>query len=230
MAITENPVVDLQDRGAFIVYIDGGVVIAKSVASPEGLVKAAPGSLLLSGDGNGYLKTTQKVLDIGWSQVQIAAAGQGFEKTLFRNTTAAGTIGTGLDALQTSSFAANTLDITGKLVNVIAEGNYNGALGNKRLVVRFDNVTQLLDTGLQALNNQNWHFQMVISRVLNDAFFTSRLSFTPFGTSGVAPTQFGATVFIPGVNFGASHTIDFLGECANAGDSIDQRLTVLSSL
>ncbi len=219
MLITVNPSIDMiSDQQPSVFYLDDGTAVFKCIGSPEGAIEANAGSWALSTNGLAYLKTTMGG-NTGWRAHERVVAVD------VSNTT---TVGTGLDPLTSLTIPANTLVTDGQRLNVVADGNFNGAAGNKRLTLIGDGFT-ILDTGLIAINNSNWHLELQALRVSSvGLLLTARLSTNGFGVTST-PVFLGGTGFQT-PNFAAAYVLQCLGECANGADSVSQGSFVASVL
>jgi hypothetical protein len=228
--ITQNPTLDLvSEQQPCIWYLDDGTAIFKGVGTPEGVVFAGPGSIFVNGSGQAYLKTTGTTLNTGWQQIPTLSSGQNFERTIVVDVSSTTTSGTGEDPLTSITIPSGTFTADGQRLKIVADGNFNGVAGNKRLVMRFDTTTDVFDTGLVAIHNSNWHMDIQALRVSAGLLITCRFTTNAFGATSV-PVSYGAVGFIAAPNYGNAHTFDFLGEVANAADSVSQGACIASLL
>lgn len=222
-----DPTIDLGDSSIRLFYLQNGTAIFMgNGTSPEGVIFAGVGSIKFGSDGKMWLKTSGLSLSTGWQQVGTFAAGLGFEKIVVADTSSTTTVGTGLDNLTSIVIPGNTWAV-GQRINYVADGNYNGAGGTKRLVL-VGGAATVLDTGLLAINNSNWHLEAQLLRVSAGLLCTVRLSFNGFGATDVTVWR-GATAFQTPV-FANPYTIQIQAECANAGDTVTQGTAIASLL
>lgn len=228
--VVTNSVPDLEDSPILVLYLCTGVVIMAGVGRPEGAVFAGPGSLFVNSSGEFYKKTTSFAFNTGWQEVQAAVlAGFGAEMVVAASVASNSTSGTGLDPLTGQTVPGGSVNTDGRRINYVADGNFTGAAGNKRLVLQV-NAATMFDTGLQAINNNNWHLEAQILRLTSTTgLCTVRESHTPFGATA-APGAFGTTTFIAVINWTNPVTIEMLGECANAADTVSQGSAISSIL
>lgn len=226
--VTVNPVIDIdRDIPIQVYYLDSGTAIFKCVASPEGVVFAKEGSIAVSDTGLVYVKSTSLSVNTGWEAIATIPSGGNVETRIVTDLSNTATSGTGLDSLTSITIPANTLAIGDRLI-IVADGNFNGVAGNKRLAVIGDGFT-IFDTGLVAINNSNWHLEIQALRVSAIGFLlTVRLSTNGFGVTST-PNWFAATAFQT-PNFGAAYVFQCLGEVANAADSVSQGNFIASLL
>ena len=217
--ITQNPTLDMvSDQPPLIFYLDDGTAVFKVVSDPEGVITANAGSLALGAGGAAWLKTTDGG-NTGWVRAQVAQPGQTFARTVAVDTANYTTVGTGVDSLGSITIPANTLTADGQRIKLSANGNFNGAAGNKRLQLFFSGGTLVFNTGLVAVSNANWLLDVEAIRVAGGVLISARLSTSGFGAT-TTPVWYGATVFAGAVNFALAHNFDFEGECANGADTV----------
>lgn len=230
--VSQNPVPDLEDSPVQLYYFDTGAGIFKGVGNPEGVIIAGVGSFFPNTSGQIYFKTSGLPLSTGWvlTPLDSIAGAVNFERVFHRNVTPVGTVGTGVDTLQVITYPANSLSINGQGSRIFSQGSFSGVAGTKRLLIQLNATNTLLDTGLVAINNNNWTFESFITRFDSATFYcASWVRFGAFGATST-PTLFTSTLFQGSQNFGVSNTIDFFGEVSNAADSVAQDLSIATIL
>lgn len=164
MPITENPTIDLLDYAPRLLYIDDGVAIFKTLASPEGLVTANAGSVALDATGKFYVKQTNGVAT-GW--VSVTTTANVGARILQSNTNAVGNTGGGSDQLHvaTGGVGSFTLQADGEFIDIYSRGTTAANANTKRYVYRIAGIGDILNTGLQSMNNATWEAHCRITRV-----------------------------------------------------------------
>ena len=146
----------------------------------------------------------------------------GFQNVVTRDAVDILTVGIGVQLLKTYKIPANSMDADGKKWSAIIFGNFNGAAGNKRLLIDANGSSIILDTTLTgAVNNNNFVLRINAIRLsLTSIIYNVDIICHPFGVaSGI--NVFAGTVIRTGMNLSVNNPVNISAEVANAADSVE---------
>lgn len=139
---------------------------------------------------------------------------------LTNDTTAVGNVGAGEDDLITYTLQKNTLENTGDVIDITAQGT-TAANGNNKTIKLYLGSTVLFDTGAVALNNSAWSIRAQVTRTgsatqKSTAFFSGDISLVTQTATFVSGTE----------DLTTSLVVKCTGEATSNDDIIQQSLTI----